>query len=390
MTCNRLLLAICVVTLVAALAGCLDFEEQTARVEHDQENDRLTVVINYRGLYSEQQKWGSGAGGAEDQLKETLENEGVALVGNWPLAWKLKELRADLKNPDGAHQDWPEELRKKLLTVVERISVRNGGFYTDPAGRVCGAQVVTVEKIQDSMQLFNTVANQALLLEAQKKKEEPEGPVKQRMLAYVRKNHTWIELKGHSFVLSFPITEEELQEGRRDAVEEVFKHLGMNREIRLRVIKDLLSSPVLLWHDDGMLKVKCGLETKPSVLLLKPCLGEYRPNLVEHIQENYGLHLDENIARYLLKPDAAAETEAEQVARIMAPRLTKGERIRVLVHQLTDKPSEEYWAKLREEPFARGMGAQREASDAQLLESWKQWLQTQVPAFEEPEAGPQG
>jgi hypothetical protein len=387
MSANRLLLMMRVAIVVAALAGCLDFEEQTARVEHDQDNDRLTVVINYRGLYAAQDNPTSSD--AEAQLQEALENEGLALGGNWPFAFQLAELRTELKKPDGTYKDWPEELRQNFLTLVERISVRNGGFYIDPGGRVCGAQVVTVEKVQDSVQLFNTIVNQALQVAAQD--EKPADPFDQRMLEYAQKNHTWLEPKGHSFVISIPVTEEELDEGRRDSVEELFEPpQGDSAEIRLRGIKDLFSSPVLLWHEDGMLKVKCGLETKPSVLVLKPRLGKYTPNLAEHIEQTYGLHLDANLARYILQPDSPAEMEAEEAARIMAPRLTKSERVRVLVHQLSTEPSEDYWAKLREEPFARGMDESKELADAELLESWRQWLQSQAPAFKEPEAAPEG
>jgi len=387
MSANRLLLMMRVAIVVAALAGCLDFEEQTARVEHDQDNDRLTVIINYRGLYDDQGK--ILATTVQGDLEEALENETVALGGNWPFAFELAELRTELRKRDGTYEDWPEELRWKVLTLVERISVRNGGFYIDPGGRVCGAQVVTVEKVQDSVQLVNTIFNQALQVAAQE--EEPADPFQQRMLEYAQKNHTWLELKGHSFVISIPVTEEELDEGRRDSVEELFEPpQGGSGEICLRGIKDLLSSPVLLWHEDGMLKVKCGLETKPSVLVLKPRLGEYKPNLAEHIEQTYGLHLDANLARYILQPDSPAETEAEEAARIMAPRLTKSERVRVLVHQLATEPSEDYWAKLREEPFARGMDESKELADAELLESWRHWLQSQAPAFKEPQAAPEG
>ncbi len=372
----------CAVLLGMLLLGCLEFDEQTVYVEHDRENDRLLLIINYRGLYAEE----PDVMQAQSQLQEALENETVALLGNWPFAFPLREMREDLREPDPeALHEMPEEVRLGLLRLLERIKVLNGGFYTDPAGRVCGAQVVVIENIADTVGLANDVINAAVLadLEDYETDNSDDAAAARLALEYARRGESWIELKGHSLVASFPLPERDLIEGRRDIAEGLTDPDDMDAELYLRVLRDLFESPILVWHEDDLLKVKCGYVSEPSVFTAKPRRGEYEPNLVEHITETYGLHLDANLARFLADPDASAETDAERAARLMAPRLAQRERVRVLVHRLTTDPADEYWAKLREERLPPGELAQpADLADQELLERWEEWLRRTAEAAE--------
>ena len=67
----RLLVLTALAGVLALLVGCLDFEEQRARIEHDQQNDRLIFIIDYRGLYED----GADTEEAERQLSEAIDNE---------------------------------------------------------------------------------------------------------------------------------------------------------------------------------------------------------------------------------------------------------------------------------------------------------------------------
>lgn len=372
----------CAVLLGMLLLGCLEFDEQTVYVEHDQENDRLLLVINYRGLYAEE----PDVMQAQSQLQEALENETVALLDNWPFEFPLREMREDLREPDPEVLDqMPEEVRLGLLRLLERIKVLNGGFYTDPAGRVCGAQVVVIANIADTVGLANDVINAAVLAELEDYETDDfdEASFARLWLEPARGGHNWVELKGHSLVVSVPLPERMLIEGRRDVAEGLTEPGDMDAELYLRVLRDLFENPILVWHEDDLLKVKCGYVSEPSVFATRPRQGEYEPNLVEHITETYGLHLDANLARFLADPDASAETDAEGAARLMAPRLARRERVRVLVHRLTTDPADEYWAKLREERLPAGELAQpADLANQELLERWQEWLRPTAEAAE--------
>lgn len=374
--------------LLAVFAGCLDFDEQTVYVEHDQQNDRLVMIIKYRSFYSDNEDIPQ----AKQQLREALENETVAFFANWPWLFPLRELREELRHPDEEDKEGlPEETRQDLLRLLERIRVLNGGFYTDPAGRICGAQVLVIERAAETIELANDLISAAILHAPEElETEDPDEELFNRLvLEHAHKGHKWIELDGHSFLISIPFPEKLLKEGRRALVAHMFDPGEEGVEALLRRLQQLLANPVFLWHEDEVLKVKCGYVSAPSVLVSKPRGGQYAPNVVDHITETYGLHLDANLACYLVEPDASAETEAERAARIMASRLTKPERIRVLVRQLKTAPADEYWAKLRqeespepEEPEAESQEP-AELPDEELLRLWQTWLQQQAGVVED-------
>jgi len=406
---------VAVVGIMAVSGGCLDFDEQKARIEHDEENDRLIVILDYRGIYASDHD----AKGAMEQLEEALEGKTVAFFANWPCAFTLEDLKDELQDPEKREEpevsSKSEELglsqegRKMLLALLERMRVLNGGFYLDPAGRLCAAQVLVLEQAEDSVRLANEFISDAAIRELEEEKREFPESLDQSgklILNAIRDGHTWLQTKGHSLMLSIPCPEEEFQEAREEFVEGMLDEMTKS-EAHLRALGDLLASPVLVWHEDSMFKVKCGLQSRPSVLVLKPREGDYEPNLVASVTEKYGLHLDANLARYLVDPNADAQTEGETAARMMATRLTKLQRMRVLVGQLEREPTEACWARLREEPFERVIqtemlidgelldelrkeGPPDEWTNEKLLDEWTKWLaeQTAVPVAE-PDEPPQ-
>ncbi len=393
---RRKAIGVAVAVLVAALAGCLEFDEQRIRVEHDQENDRLIFVVHYLGLHDDEQR-GFGGGAAEPQLKGALDGHTVALFGNWPFEFQTDAIRAELMKPqEEAEDDIPPEMIPKLRTLMERVRVLNAGFYTDSAGRICGCQVVIVEEASDTIRLANEMLNQYVLYELPQ--QETKEPWEELVLEAARRGHTWVRLKGHSLIFSFPVSERDLRDDRSAFIQDLFDAGITDDELRLRGLRDVFASPLLVWHEGGIMKVKCGFEGWPSFLVLKPYEGKYRPNLVEHIKGRYGLRLDDLLVRYILEPQAPAETETEQAAQMMSSRLHRTDNIRVLVRALKANPSTALWDRLREVPLDRDMlspelrklpfnpetNAPDELSDEERLELWEQWLNKQVTVRQTP------
>jgi len=369
---ERLIAILGVVLLAAAAAGCLDFDEQVVYGEYDEQNDRVVLVIAYLGLYETEQE-GLGAGRADQQLREALDGKTVALFGNWPFAFPVGTLRAELARPaEEAEDGIPPDLRPRLLELLERVRVLNGGFYTDAEGRACGAQVVLIERASDTIPRANALFNDALVRGLEAKRHR--SPSEQLILAAAREGHTWMRLKGHSLIVACPLPEEELREGRGDFVSSLVEQAFTDDQVRLRGLRDMISSPFFVWHEDDMLTVKLGLERTPSFLVFKPRHGRYSPNLLDHIRDTCGFELDGLLARYLADPEAAAETEPEQAAQLIAPRLPKRELVRVLVRALRAEPTAALWTRLREMPVEEGMPKPGELTDQELLERWEAWL----------------
>ncbi len=372
MVISRWALALSVVSLLA-LIGCLDFDEQTVYMEHDQENDRLLVIINYRGFYSDKEDVAQ----ARSQLDDAVRDQTVAFFANWPWAFPLREMRDNLADLEAeGTQHLSVEMRHALLGLLDRIRLLNGGFYMDAAGRICGAQVLVIESAAQFVELANNLVNAAILENAEQfESGDPDQMAWGRsLLEFARRGHQWIELDGHSLLVSGPVPEKVLLEGRRELVADLLDWGDEDRDQYWRALCAILGNPVLLWHEDGVLRVRCGYVSVPSEFVTKPRAGACKPNMVDYIAETYGLHLDANLARYLVQPDATADTEAERAARTIAPRLTRPERVRALIHRLKTAPDEPYWARLREENLPMPKEQQAGLANEQLLERWEQWL----------------
>ncbi len=372
MVISRWALALSAVLLLA-LIGCLDFDEQTVYVEHDRENDRLVVIIDYQGFHSTKEDIAQ----AKEQLQEAIDNRTVRFFDNFSFVFPLREMRDNLADPEAEEtQQLSVEMRQGLVRLLDHIRLLNGGFYMDPAGRICGAQVLVIENAAQSVELANNLLNASILENAEEfeSADSDEAEWVQSVLESARRGHRWIELDGHSLLVSGPVPESVLREGRRELVEDLLDPGDEDRDVHWRALRAILGNPVLLWHEDGVLRVRCGYVSAPSEFVTKPRGGACKPNLVDYITETYGLHLDANLARYLVQPDAAADTEAERAARIMAPRLARPERVRALIHRLKTAPDEPYWARLREEDLPMPKEQQAGLADEQLLERWEQWL----------------
>ena len=373
---RRVLLGVAAGVLLGALVlGCLEFDGQTAYVEYDKANDRLAFIINYVGLYA--------AGPSEDmppddqqlsdsigQLDSGVAKHTVALLGSWPWAFSAEDLRAKIESPDTG---WPEDLRRDALALMGHARVLNGGFYTDERGRLCGAQVVFVEQASEAVPLANRVINQAILWD--RDLNELEDDVARVMVERAQQSFAWLRLEGNSLVVHFACPESTLQERRKEFARGVLRPLAEARAAYVPELQGLLESPVLVWQEDDLLRVRLGLVSTPSRLVMRPASGNYLPNLLAHVRATHGMKLDANLARYLVAPDGQATSEEEQAARFIAPRLTQRERVRVLVSQLHAAPTDALRGLLRAEAASPGSPAlPANAPDDFLLQYWERWL----------------
>ena len=100
-------LTVCV--LAGVVLGCLEFDQQTVYVEHDEANDRLILIFNYMGLFAAEDDNHSKPPSAGDldeskeQLAEALELHKFAVLDTWPLATSVPEVREGLAEPDDDH-----------------------------------------------------------------------------------------------------------------------------------------------------------------------------------------------------------------------------------------------------------------------------------------------
>jgi hypothetical protein len=377
-----------VLFLVLAATGCLEFDKQTVYFERDQAADRLIMVINYGGFYAEKVNGKQDLPEAQQQLDDAVKDHTAAFFGNFPWLWSSAMYRERMGNPK-ENQDTPQGVRDKLTRLTELVTVLNGGFYSDPAGGICGAQVVVVEHVTEAIDLINGAINESLLSDAGKGQEKP-GEFEKLAAEAARKGHKWVELDGDSLIVRVPMTEGLLEEGWAKGIDNLLTDEADVPVPLATRLRQFLSAPMFVWYQDGVLSFKLGLPSRPFTLNSRPRQGNYQPNMVDYITKKYGLDLDARIARYLLTPDAPATEEADQAAKLMAPRLATEERARVLVEQLRSAPSDALWDLLRQTPTPPGVMLRPEmASKADLLKNWQRWLEEQAagPDTEKAKAG---
>jgi hypothetical protein len=378
MRCVRVVL-LGAVLLALAAAGCLEFDKQTIYFEHDQAKDRLIMVIEYGGLYAQKENGQVDVAQARQQLDEAVKDREAAFFGNWPWLWSSSRIRQQMADPKQQDPDMTQSERDKLKRLTDLVTVLNAGFYTDAAGRACGAQVVVVEPVTEALDLINGAINEQVLSEAGQEPADKQSEFGRLAAEAARNGHRWVELDGNSLTVRLPMTEDLLRRDWAESVADVLRDEGGAPTPLVAVLRQFLSTPMFIWYQDGVLSFKLGLPSRPFTLNSRPRQGEYQPNMADYIKEKYGFDLDARLARYLEKPDAPAEEEADRAAKLMAPRLTLEHRVSVLVQQLQSAPSDALWDLLRKTPAPPGVTFRPEtASDEDLLESWQAWLSKQA------------
>lgn len=128
--------------LLLSLSSCLEIDGQEVTFHFDQENDRVDVLIVYRGIFAE-----SGSGSGEDplekaykDLEQARETGEFVFWNNWPLSVDLSK---DIKAPKAA--------------LAAHIDVENGGLFTDPQGVLCGYQFVRINDVSGFVKKVNTL-----------------------------------------------------------------------------------------------------------------------------------------------------------------------------------------------------------------------------------------
>ena len=159
--------------LLALLPGCLEFDAQDVAIHYDVANDRIDVLLVYRGLIAES---GSSEG---DQIKEALGDLDKCLATGEFAFWCNWPFKVD---PTGD----PQGLRQALL---QHLDVENGGLFTDPLGKLCGYQFVRIREAEAFLGKLETALQlgvQVGLLKGFPSRGEPDHKVDDDTRDFVR------------------------------------------------------------------------------------------------------------------------------------------------------------------------------------------------------------
>jgi hypothetical protein len=362
--------------LSAALAlGCLEFDEQTVYFEHDEANDRLIAVIWYQGLYAgeDTDPFRDREEEAAENLAQAMEKKEVALFANWPTLFDLSESAEHA----ATSRDLRPDLRDDLLSMPDHVRILNAGFYIDRYGRLCGAQVIVIDQVSELIPRINRFVNEVLLLEP-----EDESPEETRRLTtareWARRDHEWLTIEGHRLLFIAPGADIDIDADMAQT-QKGFAEWQASRGVDEAddVMGAFFDDPVRGWKEGDVLHVSVGYPAEPCEFVTRPAQWDYEGNLVEHVHTEYGFHLFENAARYVVDPGAPAYTEEEEAAKIIAPRLGPEDRVRALLRGIETNPARAYYEALYHEGEALDPhNPAADLSDEEIVRYWRArlWL----------------
>jgi hypothetical protein len=141
--------------LAAAPSSCVDFDGQLVRAHHDEDRDRLDVLLVYRNLHSS----GPMSAGADGQLEELLAGRRwIAVMDNWPLMINLDRALEDDERAD----DGPA-MAALFTALDEHVEVQPGRFWVDADDGLCAWQLVRIRRLSAVTTAIDAAMRSAIL-----------------------------------------------------------------------------------------------------------------------------------------------------------------------------------------------------------------------------------
>jgi len=179
------------------LPSCLEFDAQDVFVHHDPVQDQVDILFVYRGLYAESKADDSkGMEEALDHVEEALKSGAFAFWSNYP--WRLR----------------PRHDKSHMQILAQHLQVENGSLFKDADGRLCGYQMVRLQKVTRLMEKVNTVLALTLetkILAAGSWPLLPNHPVddesRERLTDFLRARTPILRFRGACLELQLPLSE---------------------------------------------------------------------------------------------------------------------------------------------------------------------------------------
>jgi len=278
---SRLVVALGVALL---LCSCLDFTGQVMTYRYDRAGDTLLIFQVYEGLHTtgvdEDPPRDLPTAEEKQQLDAVVKGQRTFFFGNWLTdfdaarnASKIEEHRAKLADADPAEQACLKAWMGLLERVNASVRVRNGGFYLDAKGQLCGTQYVVVTGVTPLVSAIHAYAG----LKAREfgDKSQLGERALRRLRAFTEKGE-WVRIDGNQVRIRFACTPEEFRRHRK----------SLNDEQKLL---DLVTQDMVLNYDEPIAEVILGCLDQEVTTLARPSVRKASGALTAHVRETYGL-----------------------------------------------------------------------------------------------------
>ena len=270
---KRTLIILLTAPLLALLAGCIEFDEQTMNYRYDVDADTLRIFQDYRGIHAGKDPVTKAE---REQLDSVLKGQRTFFFNNWITEFnreavvetleKLRDpaRRAEMKLPEGAQPT----VEKLLKLSLDQVSVENGPFYLDARGQLCGVQYVTVTKFSAVLAAGNDCALFFARTEAAAEGKSPED--KAALLKFAAKPKRFVEFDGNAMTVCYPVTAAEYE-----------KHFGVAAKDP-QPMENFRKAGVKVSFDDDLVTFQFGRKADSITSLTLPFKTDaYNPSLME-------------------------------------------------------------------------------------------------------------
>ena len=181
-------LTTCALGTLLGLTGCLEFDAQEITVVHDAEENRLDMLLVYRGLHS-------SSADLEAAIKhlEKGRDEGMfSFWSNFPL--KIEPT----KGPGAP-------------LAARFLRIEPGNLFTDMNGQLCGFQMLRVIDVQEFLKTVNTMfvlfIRGKVLPKDSDLDHEFDGETRELFSEFLRAGNKIVALQGSAIMVSLPCSD---------------------------------------------------------------------------------------------------------------------------------------------------------------------------------------
>ena len=276
--------------------GCLELVRQRITIHHDQQADKLHLLVHYDGIHDSGR---NQSGNGEQQLAKAVKN-GEAMLMDWPFHFQPTNWRQNAQPKDS---DKPQEKLAKVtgLAMLDSISVEVIGYHRTNDGMIGGSQLITIKNAKTFIKNANIAINAAIGASTGGDEVDPKDAKHTfaRMRTAATKGHAWLALEGHAIVVRLPIHNGEWALIKAQFLTDLPNQAESDVPNWLRAVQALSSSAFSYEESAGLLTVKLGAKDKSSTWRLSVD-HKYKANLEEAVKRATKVNVDDRLAGLLI------------------------------------------------------------------------------------------
>ena len=299
--------------LAVVVCSCIRFERQALSLRYDPDVDAMLIFQVYEGIYAD-----SGAEAPNEnernQLQSLFDGDRTFFFSNWIFEYneanlqemvdEYRELTAKLRTRQSLTQEEREKVEDiewaipMVIAALDNVRVRNGEFYLNDAGELCGYQKVTISNVSGLVR----AANRAISVKVRGAYEERGDDLTaaaaewwERLKKAAEHNYVWIRVDENRVMVRVPMDYKMYREMKGDFLAEHRRVLTSDAAGLPAVRRQL--TPLIEWlmgdfqygYHDGAAQFELGHPAAKTVTLATTVDPSNKSNLVDYVRENYGI-----------------------------------------------------------------------------------------------------